>query len=383
MPPMSRFVAVSVVAIAVALLLCKEVARKDVGVRLGWGGGGKAQSSVELLDKKWVDAIPAFGSAMSSDDLSRQIHWLHKHNAAKQKQRRHRAAVSTQPLDLVESDGSALVPENRAAIKYMSSIVENAYDDEAGVVAAKSEGDRDTMQERLKAEVRLAARTTMMEMGRDATVKITPEAIHVLQKALGGAEVAHLCHKLSLPCPITSGKHVVMHITNRHCQRFLPSPTHLLTAFFCLDTQSEMPQRETRSQALAPRRPRQQPHARHPMFRRSSSSSNSSSSQHCRQRRCLARGLRNPTLPGLRRASSRGRTSRTGGSASWKMPRNRSWRMKRTSRSTARGHLASRGGKPGLLRYAVVAGFPAMNVIQCPSGAKRRGVGGRQGFRTS
>ena len=315
---------------------------------------GEAGSSVELLDKKWVDAIPAFGSAMSSDDLSRQIHWLHKHNAAKQ--RRHRAAANTQPLDLVESDGSALVPENRAAIKYMSSIVENAYNDEAGVVAAKSESDRDTMQERLKAEVRLAARTTMMEMGRDATVKITPEAIHVLQKALGGAEVAHLCHKLSLPCPITSGERI-LHIMSRHCQRFLlsrarccddPAHLHLLTAFCfcCLDAQSEMPQRGTRSQALAPRRPRQQPPARHRRFRRSSSSS---SSQNCRQRRRLARGLWDPKLPDLRRASSRGRTSQTGGSASWKMPRSKSWRSTSSSiSSTAGGHLARRGIAQGL-----------------------------------
>jgi len=35
------------------------------------------------LIREWVDATPAFGAAMSSDDLTRQIHWLHKHNAAK------------------------------------------------------------------------------------------------------------------------------------------------------------------------------------------------------------------------------------------------------------------------------------------------------------
>lgn len=42
-------------------------------------------------------------------------------------------------------------------------------------------------------------------MGKDANVHITADAIRTLQKALGGKEVAHLCHRLSLPCPITSG----------------------------------------------------------------------------------------------------------------------------------------------------------------------------------
>jgi len=36
-----------------------------------------------LAGRAWVDAIPAFGAAMSTDDLSRQIKWLRKHNAAK------------------------------------------------------------------------------------------------------------------------------------------------------------------------------------------------------------------------------------------------------------------------------------------------------------
>jgi hypothetical protein len=36
-----------------------------------------------LTGRAWVDAIPAFGAAMSTDDLSRQIKWLRKHNAAK------------------------------------------------------------------------------------------------------------------------------------------------------------------------------------------------------------------------------------------------------------------------------------------------------------
>jgi len=51
---------------------------------VGWIRGLEVGASpMTLLDREWVDAIPAFGAAMSTDDLTRQISWLHKHNAAK------------------------------------------------------------------------------------------------------------------------------------------------------------------------------------------------------------------------------------------------------------------------------------------------------------
>lgn len=139
----ARVTAALALTLALALLLCRDVGKDFSLVKRGEAA---MKARTELLDKEWVDAIPAFGSAMSSDDLNRQIHWLHMHNAAKK-------SSGTQPLDIVEPDGSALIPENVAAVDYMQRVVKSAYDAEAGVIAAKTRSDRSEMQRRLKAEV--------------------------------------------------------------------------------------------------------------------------------------------------------------------------------------------------------------------------------------
>ena len=113
-------------AAALTVLLLKGVAWSDEGEGM--------QPRVELLDKEWVDAIPAFGAAMSSDDLDRQMHWLHKHNAAHPVVSS-AAEKSTPKLDIVEPDGSALQPVNEAAVQYMQNVVNHASDAEAKVRA--------------------------------------------------------------------------------------------------------------------------------------------------------------------------------------------------------------------------------------------------------
>jgi hypothetical protein len=69
----------------------------------------RASAPVELEDSAWMNAVPAFGSAMSADDLQRQIHWLRKHNAAHPGSKVHK-------LDITLPDGAALQPVNTAAL---------------------------------------------------------------------------------------------------------------------------------------------------------------------------------------------------------------------------------------------------------------------------
>jgi hypothetical protein len=70
-----RTICFTVAATLVVVAVCVYA---GYGRRRGYTRGG-----VVLLDSEWVDAIPAFGTAMSTDDLTRQIKWLRKHNAGK------------------------------------------------------------------------------------------------------------------------------------------------------------------------------------------------------------------------------------------------------------------------------------------------------------
>ena len=186
---------------------------------------------VRLEDRDWLDAIPAFGAAMSTDDLTRQIHWLRKHNAAHPRARPAtgsgagaagggdgaetpsaaagsgddegppwllrasrvvQASASPQPLYLTTPDGAALQPANAAAVKSMRTVVADAYSDEARVVAARTAAARARMERKLHAQLAVMAKKIMVKLSEKADAHLTAGALRHLVQALGASEVARL-----------------------------------------------------------------------------------------------------------------------------------------------------------------------------------------------
>ena len=107
-------------------------------------------------------------------------------------------------LELQTPDGAALVPANRAAVSRMKQIVTSAYSDEASVLAANTDAARRRMERRLRAQLGVMAKKIMIKLSEEPNPSITPDMMLHLERALGGDEVASLCSKLMLDCPITS-----------------------------------------------------------------------------------------------------------------------------------------------------------------------------------
>ena len=205
-----------------------------------------------LEDREWLDAIPAFGAAMSTDDLTRQIHWLRKHNAAHPRappatgsgagaagggdgaeapgagagsgddegppwllraSRVVQASASPQPLYLTTPDGAALQPANAAAVKSMRTVVADAYSDEAHVVAARTAAARARMERKLHAQLAVMAKKIMVKLSEKADAHLTVGALHHLVQALGASEVArhpahaHMTCTLCIITPCIEGCH--------------------------------------------------------------------------------------------------------------------------------------------------------------------------------
>ena len=60
------------------------------------------------------------------------------------------------------------------------------------------------MERRLRAQLGAMAKKIMLKLSTTSDPKITSRMMMYLEKALGGSEVAELCSKLMLPCPVTS-----------------------------------------------------------------------------------------------------------------------------------------------------------------------------------
>lgn len=108
------------------------------------------------------------------------------------------------PLALETPDGSALEPVNNAALHYLKDVVGDAYRSEGKELAAKTQETRREMQAKLRAQVRLIAKATMLQMSKSDDPNIPAGTLRVFEKALGERETAEMCRELALPCPITS-----------------------------------------------------------------------------------------------------------------------------------------------------------------------------------
>ncbi|KAJ1479595.1 hypothetical protein T484DRAFT_2860867 [Baffinella frigidus] len=165
-----------------------------------WSEQGRA---TEMEDSAWVNAIPAFGSAMSADDLNRQIHWLHKHNAAN-------PDVHVHKLDITLPNGEALQPQNRAALDSLQVLLKSAYSKQAGTTDRKVLRISARMRRALRSQVALIAKSMMIKISKTSDPTISPAMMRTLEKGMGLGPAAHMCRELALPCPITSGGNAAM-----------------------------------------------------------------------------------------------------------------------------------------------------------------------------
>ncbi|EKX36638.1 hypothetical protein GUITHDRAFT_165684, partial [Guillardia theta CCMP2712] len=177
-------------AVTCAVLVCVSVRRGE-------------DNEQEKLDRQWVDAIPAFGTAMSTDDLSRQIHWLHKHNAAKgispdaYFQDRGNNLQSSPPVQFETQDGEQIVPANRAAISNIQQSLKSAYTQQENSVRAQSSSTRNAMIRDLRSQVRWIAERTMEKLSSSGHRRVSPGMMKMLVKAIGAQRTSQLCQVFS------------------------------------------------------------------------------------------------------------------------------------------------------------------------------------------